>query len=246
MAYNPGLIKSVFSSIDELNMNIDDVLPIKQDIIRKKERLPYIVFEWIGTLDYLNEQKRKGGNRTRGANYTSADFAFRFRQTDGKIHLVLGEWKYTEEYGVEDKGEDEVRLDNYREAFNKNEGVFFQEYRELYRAMFFDPFYQLLRLQLLAQEMEFKKEFDADVVSVLLICPEANKEFRNRVTSPELTEYADFKGKGPLEIWKMLVPPEKFNSISVENLFRSILNNQLLADAGWIEYLKVRYGWENE
>jgi hypothetical protein len=36
----------------------------------------------------------------RGANATSADFALRFRRYDGRIELVLGEWKYTEFYST--------------------------------------------------------------------------------------------------------------------------------------------------
>ncbi|GAI95287.1 unnamed protein product [marine sediment metagenome] len=155
-------------------------------LIDEDKPLPkYLAFEWIGVCDYLGETRRKGSERTRGANFTSADFIFRFRRKDGKIQIVLGEWKYTEEYRRLDKGI-EVRKQNYHLAFSRHGGVFERCSEDLYKALFFAPFYQLMRLQLLAQEMEYGREMEADVVSVLYICPEANKEFRERVTSPKL------------------------------------------------------------
>ncbi len=99
-----------------------------------------------------------------------------------------------------------------------------------------------MRLQLLAQEMELSREMDADVVSVLHICPEANREFRERVTSPYLAN--TFPGKGTLEIWKELVPQNKFKSISVEDLLNTILRRTKTDDWEWADYLKVRYGWD--
>ncbi len=201
----------------------------------------YLAFEWIGVRDYLGETRRKGSKRTRGANFTSADFIFRFRRKDGKIQIVLGEWKYTEEYRRLDKGI-EVRKHNYQQAFNREGGVFKRRDVDFYDALFFDPFYQLMRLQLLAQEMEYGQEMGADVVSVLYICPEANKEFRERVTSPKLDQM--FPNKGVLEIWKELVPKDKFMSISVEDLLDIIAQRVEANNWEWIDYLRTRYGWK--
>jgi len=191
MVGDPSLLMQVFQ---HYYPNMKEPLSIEQDRQPKDTSAPYLVFEWIGTKDYLGEQKRKKFMRTRGANFTSADFAFRFRQDDGKVHLVIGEWKYTEEYGSSDKGIVDARLKNYREAFNSKKGVFLNTYESFYRALFFEPTYQLMRLQLLAQEMEVKGELDANVVSFLHVCPEANKEFRNRVTSPALAKLFPDKG----------------------------------------------------
>ncbi len=101
-----------------------------------------------------------------------------------------------------------------------------------------------MRLQLLAQEMETheEKEMDADIVSVLHICPEANREFRNRVTSPHLASM--FPDKGTLEIWEELVPQDKFMSVSVEDLLRTIIRRAKVADQEWVDYLKIRYTWD--
>ncbi len=101
----------------------------------------------------------------------------------------------------------------------------------------------MMRLQLLAREMETheEKEMDADIVSVLHICPEANREFRERVTSPYLAN--TFLGRGTLEIWEQLVPQNKFKSISVEDLLNTILRKSKTDGCEWADYLRVRYGW---
>ena len=83
---------------------------------------------------------------------------------------------------------------------------------------------------------------DADVVSVLHICPAANKEFKDRVTSPHLANI--FPNKGTLEIWEELVPQDKFMSISVEGLLDTILWWTEADNQEWADYLKIRYGWD--
>jgi len=237
MTISPKLLASVFQ---HFYPDLVEPLVIDEDLALPNGSFPYMAFEWIGVHDYLGETKRKGSERTRGANFTSADFIFRFRIKDGRIQIVLGEWKYTEEYRSLDKGI-EVRKQNYRQAFNREGGVFKRRDADFYNALFFDPFYQLMRLQLLAQEMEFNREMDTDVVSVLLICPEANREFRNRVTSPHLASL--FPNKGTLEIWKELIPKDKFKSITTESFLDTIVQNVGPDEQEWAAYLKARYGW---
>lgn len=58
----------------------------------------YLTFEYIGPSDYFGEAP--GGHRTRGAQCTSVDAAFKHRGWDGVVELVLLEWKYTESYRV--------------------------------------------------------------------------------------------------------------------------------------------------
>jgi hypothetical protein len=98
----------------------------------------------------------------------------------------------------------------------------------------------------MAQEMEFRKELDADVVGVLHVCPEANKGFRDKVTSPELARNEDYFDDGPFDIWKKLVSPGKFQSISVESLFNALANpvyQVVLVGMGaeFIEYLYLAF-----
>ena len=238
MTANRQLVSAVF---EQIYPDLTQPLWIDKDQALPNGVFPYIAFEWIGVDDYLGETRRKGRERTRGANFTSADFALRFRRKDGKIQIVVGEWKYTEEYRPVDKGI-EVRKQNYFEAFHCSGGVFKRCDEDLYNALFFEPFYQLMRLQLLAQEMKHHKEMDADIVTILHVCPQANNEFRDRVTSPYLA--AMFPGKGTLEIWKELVPEDKFMSISLEDFLDTIVRQAGADNREWVDYLKTRYGWD--
>lgn len=220
--------------------DLSELLPMDQDELLPNGTFPLMAFEWIGSLDFLGESRRKGSRRTRGAYATSADFAFRFRRRDGKNQLVLGEWKYTEEYAGNDLGI-AARRDNYINAFNR--GLFADTTQELYDSLFFEPFYQLMRLQLLAQEMEsgdMGREMDCEVVTVLHVSPEANHEFRDRVTSPYLK--GRYPNTGTLEIWKQLAPADKFLSISVEVLLETI-SNARMGNPVWKNYLATRYDW---
>lgn len=236
MSSNAKLLRNVFKAIyPELGMP----LPMVEGDISATGGHPYLSFEWIGLKDYLGETRRKPGRRTRGANYTSADFAFRFRRTDGRIHIVLGEWKYTEYYGHEDKGTNQTRLDNYAKAFGQSPGVFTCKDPALYRSLFFEPFYQLMRLQLLAQEMEANHEMGADLVTVLHIHPTANKEFIERVTSEYLS--ARFPRQSVMSIWRQLVDQTRFTTMSVEHLLELIGKARLLANSAWVDYLQTRY-----
>lgn len=246
----PHLLARVFRHIYP---QLAEPLPVTEDGRLPDGTLPYMAFEWTGTRDYLGEHVGKRGIRTRGANYTSADFAFRFRREDGKIHLVLGEWKYTEEAGSTYHGaprcdgdrRPEVRKRTYERAFARSDGVFAGHGAELYNALFFGPFYQFMRLQLLAQEMErgeLGPEMNADVVSVLCVCPAANDEFRKgAVVPPQLQQYSS--GADIFQVWQGLVPGERFRHIPTEVLL-CILDNEASADdSAWVNYLRTRYGW---
>ena len=236
MQSNDKLLKHVFKGIYP---ELEAPLTMIEDGIGAKGTHPYLSFEWIGLRDYLGETRRKPGRRTRGANYTSADFAFRFRRTDNRVQIVLGEWKYTEYYGRQDKGKNKVRLDNYNEVFRRSYGVFVYKSPALYRSLFFEPFYQLMRLQLLAQEMEANHEMGADLVTVLHVHPIANKEFTKRVTSEHLS--VRYPGQDVMGIWKQLVDQTRFATISVEHLLQLIGKARSLADPAWIDYLQRRY-----
>ncbi len=56
----------------------------------------YVSFEWIGGQDYLHENRNPARQRVRGANFTSADAAVKFRHVDGQVEIALIEWKFTE------------------------------------------------------------------------------------------------------------------------------------------------------
>lgn len=217
-------------------------LPFHEDKKLADDTIPFLAFEWIGKRNYLCEHNWG----TRGANCTSADFAFRFRRNDGQIQLVLGEWKYTEEYGKSPRKDSKTlstQMGIYRIAFGRWQGdrPDFPEYR----AFFVEPFYQLMRQTLLAQEMERARingggEMEADIVSVLHISPEANVGFStNFQAAKALADYGSTVGAA----WTKLVGDDRFLALSTES-FLSVIDQAAPEDwQPWREYLLSRYGW---
>ncbi|MBX3056127.1 MAG: hypothetical protein KF770_06595, partial [Anaerolineae bacterium] len=213
---------------------ISEILPI--------ENGHYVTFEWIGQANYLGEKISRNGIRTRGANFTSADAAVLFERTDGKRQMVLIEWKYTESYGrtslkIAKSGTDRTKI--YEPLFSRDDCPINKDLLPDFDALFYEPFYQLMRQQLLAHEMERAKEMGADTVSVLHIAPAHNLDFR-KVTSPQLVAL----GTTPIDVWKKLTKPDgRFISISTEELFGSLSADHLPEVQDWLDYIGARYAW---
>lgn len=197
-----------------------------------------IAFEWIGEADYLAEWPA-GGNATRGANVTSADAAVTFRR-DGRIETVLIEWKYTEAYGAPlDPRGNPTRIARYADKAFAPNGPLRADLGLTLEDFFWEPFYQLLRQQMLAWRMEAARENGAERVSVLHISPAGNTAL-HRVTSPRLGQFGDdvfavFRG--------LLAHPDRFVSVSTEQLFGPLLalDHVEPAAAAWASYLRERY-----
>ena len=201
-----------------------------------------VAFEWIGERNYLGERVRAGGRRTRGANFTSADAAVAFERADGKKQVVLIEWKYTESYHsihikTSSRGTDRTTI--YQPLFDKEDCPLDKGLIPSFESLFFEPFYQLMRQQFLALGMEKARELKADIVSLLHVAPDHNKDFR-RVTSPGLKPLGDTA----TGVWKRLVKPSgRFLSVSTERLFGRLLVEPPAEMKPWAEYLIRRYPW---
>ena len=215
--------------------NIKRVLPMEQD-----EQL--VSIEWIGLENYLREGQSQSGKRTRGANFTSADAAVMFERTDGQRQIVLIEWKSTESYSrtslkKANSGTDRTKI--YAHLYEREDFPLDKALLPSFDDLFYEPFYQFMRQQLLAHEMERAKELGADIVSLLHIAPKHNKEFQ-RVTSPELSTIGD----SVIDIWKKLQrPPHRFDSVTTEDLFSGFAIRQFPEMAGWWEFITARYSW---
>jgi hypothetical protein len=106
-------------------------------------------------------------------------------------------------------------------------------------ALFYEPFYQFMRQQLLAHEMEKARELDDDIVSVLHIAPAHNADFR-RVTSPQLINL----GETATSVWTKLLKPEgRFISVSTEQFFGNLSQEENPQINAWVEYINSRYRW---
>ena len=226
-----------------LGYNVAEVLPFTLDRMGTGNACPYVAFEWIGERNYLGELA--GGKvvsddgRTRGAGFTSLDLAFRFRWPDGGIEILLGEWKYTEKYTVgvdlrcSKSGTD--RLAIYRSPL-EDEGCQIVLGDVPAKALFFDPFYQLMRQQLLCSAMEHHREMGANVVSLMHVAPAANQELISRVTSAGLQS----AGSNIHEIWSSLVKSGRFRGGHVESVLGLVCEHA--PDPEWGHYMRRRYG----
>jgi hypothetical protein len=221
------LLRPIFPSLREM-------LPIEDGY--------YVSFEWIGQENYLGEKISRNGQRTRGANFTSADAIVMFERTDGKRQIVLIEWKYTESYGgaslkIAKSGTDRTGI--YRPLFNRDDCPFNKVVLPDFDSLFYEPFYQLMRQQFLAHEMEKAQELGADVVSVLHIAPLHNTDF-HKVTSASLEAI----GQTAMDVWKKLTwHTERFSSVSTEQLFGNLSLEQMPEMRVWVEYIGIRYRW---
>ncbi|MER9560652.1 hypothetical protein [Mesorhizobium sp. M0571] len=213
-------------------------LPEMLEVEKGPDGEPWFVgFEWIGRKDYLNEWPRTGSPK-RGANVTSADAILRFRQA-GRAETLLIEWKYTESYGAppEPKREPE-RLRRYQNIAFAPFGPMRSNADLKLPDLFWEPFYQLTRQQMLASRMQATKEDGTERVRVLHIAPAGNRRLA-RVTPPALRALGD----NAFTVYRaLLADPEDFFSRSTEKLFSPLIAN-VPADDSWANYLSKRYAF---
>ena len=135
----------------------------------------YLTFEYIGPTDFFGEAP--GGDRVRGTRCTSVDAAFLHRAPDGARELVLVEWKYTESYRLRDPepARDEVRRRRYAAAVADPAGPIRGGVLP-FELLLDEPFYQLVRQQLLAHALE--QAGVADRVRVVHVLPPDNQAYQ--------------------------------------------------------------------
>ena len=235
--------KQLTAVLRRLGYDVAEALPVEADCAPTDGGQTFVAFEWIGERNYLGELSRgevaPDEGRTRGAGFTSLDFLVRFRRNDGRVQLVGGEWKYTEHYtrGVSlqfSRARRDRLKDIYGSHFNHSGcqivGTVERE------ALFYDPFDQLMRQQLLCSAMQEFGEMGAEVVSLLHVAPRANSELMNRVTSPGL----EGLGNDIHETWSSVVEPGCFKGVAVEDLLPLVRVNAPAPDTA--TYLKARFG----
>ena len=228
----PELLRSWVEHV--IGEPIVEMLPVEED--RAGERW-FVTFEWIGEHDYLNEAK-PGTVRKRGANATAADAAVRFRDLNGRIQLLLIEWKYTEKYGQpltpgEDGRSNRTRQDRYQGIYLAPNGPIHADRGVALDDFFYEPFYQMVRQQMLAWHTE-SREPGVDRVRVLHLSPSGNRAL-HKVTSPTLQRFGD----DAFEVFRsLLVNPDDFVSMSIEDAFAPLAN---WPEADWYPWLKDRY-----
>ena len=151
-----------------------------------------------------------------------------------------GEWKYTEHYGKQvDLRHSKSETDRLEQIYGPHLKLPDSQIRQdsPFEALFFDPFDQLMRQQLLCSAMERYEEMEADIVSLLHVAPRANRDLMQRVTSRNL------RGRGTddiHEIWEGLVLPDRFKGVAVEDLLGLVVTKAPTPQTR--HYLQARYG----
>ncbi len=237
----PDLLKNI---LIQMGYDVNKVLPFIDDTPLEGGKHSFVCFEWIGNKNYLKERSRgriaADNERSRGKGFTSSDIAIRYLDNNNKIHIILGEWKYTEKYGNSNLRYSDSGTDRFKEIYSEflkdpDCPIRLSNHKE-YEFLFFDPFDQMMRAQLLARSMEKYREMDADFVSFLHIVPRANHELLEKITSPGLANY----GEDIHEIWGNIVTKGNFKGFYTEDLIDIVTLNAPLKE--WSNYIKKRYG----
>ena len=171
--------QAVLSLLKSVSDTFVDVYEITTD----KYDPAYIQFEAVSGKDYLNE-----GQPNRGSHCTSIDALIFAKHEDGTKWLIPIEWKYTEHYQNQNKATEgakkdpknckgEVRKKRYTNIIiNSN-----QLQSEDHYCYYFEPFYQLMRQTLWAEQIIKNKEqisetLTADNFLHLHIIPKENED----------------------------------------------------------------------
>lgn len=185
----------------------------------------FVAFETIGVDNYLGERSHQ-----RGANSTSIDAMMIGLKKDGSRILVGIEWKYTESYRTESKYVP-VRAAIYDRLILDSSGPIHCTDPS---ALYFEPFYQLMRQTILLSEMVKASEYNCSDYLHVHVIPEENESLLKRNTSPKL--YGDDLSN----TWKsVLKNPEKYVVVSPQSLLSGL--SDLEDSMAFLNYLEARY-----
>lgn len=186
------------SDKDRILAAFGDVLDIVEVLAIEPGR--YLTFEYIGPVDFFNESP--GAPRVRGAHCTSVDAAIKYRSSDGLVELALIEWKYTESYPRRSPqlGKDRVRAGRYSTYVLDPQGPVGGDVLP-FELLLDEPFYQLVRQQLLAHELEKIGAEGATRVRVLHVLPPDNEAYQQSLARPDHREL----GPTVSDVWQRLL-----------------------------------------
>lgn len=233
LANEPAALTAVLSAIDD---DVDGIACIENPTAGTSS---LVEIEWIG-LDHALEGPK---HKTRGANTTSID-AFVVAETASGRRAYLIEWKYVEDYRTRYLGNGSrgaTRLERYSDAYAAS--PFFPDSTPI-TAWLYEPFYQFMRQRLLADRMVRKGEHDVRDAKVVVVVPECNRAYRERITSPALAK--EFPQTGTVaEVIQAAIkrPDAGFSCVSPEMLAEAVRRRCGTGVAEWSEYLSDRYGW---
>ncbi len=223
---------AVLRILKNVSDDFDEVFPIITD-----EHLPaYIQFEAVSDKDHLHE-----GQSSRGKNCTSVDALIYAKHKDGSKWLIPIEWKYTEFYNNQNKALEGFKADpvkckgterkrRYTELINNSDQLISTDHLCFY----YEPFYQLMRQTLWAEQMIKNNQTErikADDYLHVHVIPTENKDLLNKVYK--------CSGLDMERTWrKHLKDQSKYLIISPDKLLHGI---DRIKYRGLLDYLKTRY-----
>jgi len=237
-------VNLLFPFIDKPEALADALRPFFPDIARMfpVEDKRYIAFEWIGAINYLNEEPRIGESRKRGAGNTSIDAMMAYETQEGKRVMLLTEIKYSESYGVSYKrfrSDGSDRFGNYEDFFYGPESPINLEVAPNLTDFLYEPFYQLLRHSLLASQIIKIGKPRVNRVQVVHLTVTGNRDLL-AVTAPKLRHLGDTT----YEVWTtILKDPSTFSLISTEGFFKGINLEAHRELEPWALFMKNRYSF---
>jgi len=190
----------------------------------------FVDFEVIGQKNYLGEK-----SHTRGANSTSVDAMMLAEMDNGQRQLIFIEWKYVEKYGSNSKATDKggpTRLGIYSSFLNRPDSPLKAANIE---GLFTEPYYQLMRQTLLANEMVKAREYGATDYLHLHIIPTNNRDLKEVNTAA-----GKLAGNTLRETWNnILESPEKYDVIDPKDFLMPAMKCSDTLTI--IKYLQQRY-----
>lgn len=230
-------------ALTELLRGIDaDVVGV--DPIVHQGRSSLVEFEWVGFDGPL-----EGGRRvSRGANQTSADALIVARTRTGRRAYVI-EWKYVEAYrSPEDLSlgpEGVTRQRRYQHLYDSPTSAF--NGTAPFKDWLWEPFYQLMRLRLLADRMVARGVTEGqrvDEARVVVVCPKANNAYRLAVQKTPLAARRPPGATVEDIVRTTLKDPASLTVVAQDDLVAH-LRGSLVASglSSWLAYHSLRYGW---
>lgn len=227
----PRALLAVLQALDD---DIDSVVEIESEGTSSP-----VEFEWIG-VDHALEGPTI---RTRGKLSTSVDAFMVVRSTTGHRRAYLIEWKYVESYSTKYLGDGksgDTRRSRYENLYTSSPSF---NKRVPFDAWLFEPFYQILRLRLLADRMIQKRELEISEAKLVVVLPDGNRAYHEHVTSPWLKQHYPNQTVSEIVSKTFIDPNNSYVSISPTNLAASVRQSCGTMVDSWSSYLRGRYGW---
>jgi hypothetical protein len=217
-----------------LLQNIDKRIVSAERINAHDVESGYVAFEIIGAENYLKER-----SHTRAALSTSIDAVMLGKKEDGRNVLFSIEWKYTEFYEGKNLHKD-AHDAMYKPLLDEENCPIKSKIisENNYDALYYDPFFQLMRQTLLSWQMVEAKEYNCNEYIHVHVIPKDNTLLRLAITSPKLP--SSVVAESMCETWSILLKePNRYVVKDPKDLLQP-LEKEKDTDS-LLRYLEERY-----